>query len=176
MITGDQWNSLIHLKRADFHYPDKLEWSIVRALDIFISQVKSRPIILDDYRPGDPRQHGKGRAVDTTWPGADAVDINRRAIASRLFSGIGIYVNPAGAGSHHFDTRTDHTPAQPATWGGIIEHPFDEATNKNQKQIEYTTMQRVVDLLKKSAGPIANLALMVLFVYFLYRFLSPPRT
>lgn len=176
MITAEQWASLIHLKRSDFKYPDKMEWSIVRALDIFISSAKTRPQIIDDYRPGDPRQHGLGRAIDTVWPGADALDINRRALRANLFSGIGLYVNEAGAASHHFDTRTNRTTAQPATWGGIIEHPFDEASGKSLKQITYTTLQAVVDLVKKSAGTFGSLALMALVAYFLYRIFTNPRT
>lgn len=172
MIQSDQWNSLLHLKRSDFKYPDQLDWSIVRALDVFISIAKSKPQILSDYRPGDPRQHGKGRAIDTAWPGADPLEINRRAMGSNLFSGVGIYVNEQGVASHHFDTRTDRTPAKPATWGGVIKHEYNEATNSTDKTIAYASMAGVIDLIKKKLGNPANVALMVLFVLITWAVIS----
>jgi hypothetical protein len=175
MITPEQWASLIHLKKTDFRQPDLMQWSIVRALDVFVSIVKSRPVILDDYRAGDPKQHGRGLAIDTTWPGVNPLDINRRALGSNLFSGIGLYVNEAGAVSHHFDTRTDRTPANPAKWGGIIEHPFDENTQKPTKTINYTALETVVELVKKKLGNPANLVAMALIGFGLYLLLTRNR-
>jgi len=174
MIQPEQWNSLIHLKRAEFKYPDQMDWSIVRALDVFISIAKSRPVILSDFRPGDPRQHGKGRAIDTTWPGADPLEINRRAMGANLFSGVGIYVNEQGTASHHFDTRTDRTPAKPATWGGVIEHEYNEATKSTDKTIAYTSMIGVIDLIKKKLGNPASVALMVLFALITFAITRKP--
>lgn len=154
MISSTQWGSLLHLKPADFHYPDNMDFSIVQALDQFITFVGSRPQILDDFRfdigGGNPNsQHLKGKAIDTTWPGRSPADINAQAIASRLFSGIGVYVNDAGVASHHFDTRTSATPANPAVWGGVITHPLDTNTGEHLKRTEYTTMDKVLDMIKK---------------------------
>ncbi len=168
MITPEQWKSLLHLKAGDFAHADQMQWSIVRALDLFISIVKTRPVILSDFRLGDPRQHGRGTAVDTTWPGANPLDINRRALGANLFSGIGLYVNEAGVVSHHFDTRIDRTPAKPATWGGVIEHPYNEETKKTDKTISYVGLSQVVDLVKKNLGTPASWAVMGLFASILY--------
>jgi len=148
MKTSD-WGTLLYLKASDFRHPDKLDISIVRALDRFIAIVGARPQIISDYRDGDPRQHGKGRAIDTTWPGMDGQLINQKAIASGLFSGIGVYVNETGEVSHHFDTRTDRTTSAPATWGGVITHPYDPSSQEHVKRIEYVSMATVLDIIKK---------------------------
>ena len=153
MITDAQWNSLLYLKKGNFPTPDAMQWSIVSALDQFIGREGSRPEIISTYRPGDPRQHGKGTAIDTAWPGANPLQINQDALDSKLFSGVGVYINPAGVASHHFDTRTDRTTTNPARWGGIIEHPTDPATGEVSKSITYTTMQAVLDLIKKNVTP-----------------------
>jgi hypothetical protein len=162
MITDQQWNSLLHLSKSQFDYPDNMQWSIVAALDQFIGIVGSRPEILSTYRPGDPRQHGKGTAIDTAWAGANPLEINQAALDSKLFSGIGVYINPAGVASHHFDTRTDRTVENPARWGGVIEHPTDPDTGTVGKSIIYTSMQDVLDLIKKKLGGATSTALIVL--------------
>ena len=168
MITSAQWQSLLHLRRTDFKYPDMMSWSIVRNLDQFIGQVKSKPVILSDYRPGDPRQHGHGNAIDTTWPGVNPLYVNRLALGSRLFTGIGIYINEAGGVSHHFDMRTDRVVDNPAKWGGIITHPYDEKKKAPTKQIEYVSLQAVIDLVKKKSVVIMSAGLMALIAFGLY--------
>ena len=153
-MKSAEWGALLYLKASDFKYPEKLDASIVRALDRFIGIIGARPQILSDVRPGDSGQHGKGRAIDTAWPGLDGQTINAKAIASRLFSGIGVYVNEAGAVSHHFDTRTGRTFTNPATWGGIITHPYDESTNEHVRRTEYVGMSIVLDIIKKKGLPL----------------------
>lgn len=146
------WGTLLYLKASDFKTPSKLDASIARALDRFIGIIGARPTIISDYREGDTGQHGKGRAIDTTWPGISGQTINTKALASGLFTGIGVYVNEVGAVSHHFDTRIDRTPANPATWGGVITHPIDGATMEHVKKIEYISMAEVLDMIKKKGS------------------------
>lgn len=161
MITDSQWNSFLHLSPGDFQYPAGLQFSIVSALDRFIGQIGSKPEIISDYREGDPRQHGKGLAIDTAWPGQNPLEVNQAALDSHLFSGVGIYVNPAGVASHHFDTRVERSVDAPARWGGVIEHPV-QADGSVGKAIEYTTMQAVIDQIKKNLGGTTNVVAMVL--------------
>ena len=161
MLTDSQWNSLLHLHPGDFQHPDGLQFSIVSALDRFIGQIGAKPEILSDYRAGDPRQHGKGLAIDTAWPGQNPLELNQAALDSHLFSGVGIYVNPAGVASHHFDTRVERSVDAPARWGGIIEHPT-QANGSVGTTIDYTTMQAVIDQIKKNLGGAMNVGMMVL--------------
>jgi len=90
MITSDQLKSFLHVQPSDFECPDRLDYSIVNAYDHFINQVGSKPIYLSGYRPGDPRQHGLGLAIDPTWPGRDPVEIWNLARQSHLFNGLGV--------------------------------------------------------------------------------------
>ena len=147
-VTPQQWQSLIYLKPSEFKHPDGLQYSILSALDRFISIIGSRPIILSDYRPGDPRYHGQGLAIDTTWPGRDPLEIWNAAIDSGLFTGLGIYINELNIASFHFDTRPrdDGTPAQ---WGGVITHPLDASTGYHVRQTYYVTAMEVIEIIKK---------------------------
>lgn len=164
MLTSEQWNSLLYLKPSDFQHPDGMQFSVVSALDQFIGRIGVKPQLLSDYRAGDLRQHGKGLAVDTYWPGQDPAAINQAAINSQLFSGIGVYVNEGGVASHHFDTRLERSLSNPATWGGIITHPLNPDTNQVQEAINYVGMADVLDLIKKNAGGATNVVLMALIV------------
>jgi len=162
MLTDDQWNSLLYLKSSDFQHPEGMQFSIVGALDQLIGQIGSKPQLLSDYRAGDPRQHGKGLAVDTYWPGQDPTVINQAALDSHLFSGVGVYVNEGGVASHHFDTRVDRTVINPATWGGLITHPVNPDTGQAQEAINYVSMADVLEVIKKNIGGATNVVLMVL--------------
>lgn len=170
-IAPEQWNRLLHLKPVDFKYPDRLDYSIVFALDRFTALIGSKPVIMSDFRPGDPRQHGIGRAIDTTWPGVDPVFINQKALESQLFSGVGLYWNDVQVASHHFDTRTNRTITAPARWGAYISHPYDQATGHNVAKYEYTTMDSILDMIKKK-GVIAG-SFLIVFGLFLYLALKP---
>jgi hypothetical protein len=151
-MKPSEWGSLLHLKPGDFKNPEKLDVSIVRALDLFIGRIGARPIIISDYRSTGTGQHPLGRAIDTTWPGLDGQEINTKALASGLFSGIGVYVNETGEISHHFDSRTDRTPQNPATWGGIITHPYDPGSEEHVRRTEYVAMATVLDIIKKKGS------------------------
>lgn len=168
MITQQQWSSLQRVKRSWFKYPDNLDWSIVSAFDRFAVSVGVNAQVISDYRPGDPRQHGQGRAIDSVWAGLDPLAINSKALASGLFSGVGIYSNEQGVASHHFDTRTDRTTGNPAVWGGLITHPFDPEKNSNVKTITYVGMAQVVDFLKKSLAKPGTLIILALFAFVIW--------
>ena len=170
MITQGEWQSLLHLQPSHFRYPNNMEIDVVRGLDILIGAIGVRPIILSDYRPGDKKQHGKGRAIDTTWPGAEPMAVWDKAHKSRLFSGLGIYTNEGGYVSFHFDTRTERTVDRPATWGGQITHPFDPEVNGHIKRTEYTTVDAVIDQIKKKGTTvIAVLASLSFAIYLITR-------
>ncbi len=166
-ITSAQWNSLLYLKRSDFRYPDAMQPEPVQFLDQLTGIIGSRPQILSDYRPGDPRQHGQGKAIDTAWPGQDSERILNAIRTQKVWCGIGIYINDQGAVSFHTDTRSDRHPENPATWGGLISHPFDANTGQNKKVIDYTTLARVLDVVKKKGAGIALSLILLLFGIYL---------
>lgn len=145
MITAQQWQSLVNLKKSDFDYPDNLAWEVVRRLDALISDLHTRPQILSDYRPpnGVASQHPNGWAIDTAWSIAPEVVYQA---ADRMFpdGGVGVYVNEVGGVSFHFDTR-----GKRARWGGIITRPVDPDTLQHVKKIEYVGLDRVLELVKK---------------------------
>lgn len=172
MITPSEWSTLLYLKPEDFagKNPEVLRFSIVQKLDHFTGIIGSRPLILSAGRPGDPKSHGVGEAIDTTWPGQDPLSVNQKALESGLFKGIGIYVNELGAASHHFDDWDARTSIEPATWGGIITHPVDSSTNQHVRVTQYVTMQSVIEILKKKlwqavTSPAALLLVGSLIIY-----------
>ena len=168
-MNAADWKLLLYLRPGDFLCPDQMQSSIVIALDRFIGQVGSRPVIVSDYRPGDTGQHGRGFAVDTTWPGHEPLDIWSRAVSSRLFSGLGIYVNEVGAVSFHFDTRLDRNVSSPALWGAVITHPLDPDSGQHLQLNEYTTADVILDIIKKK-GVVLIISLGVfLLLYYLTR-------
>lgn len=175
MITTEQWNSLLHFKRSDFRYPDKLQWAVVQAVDRLASRLGVKPRIIDDWRPYSDNnpgsQHPKGTALDFTLD-MDPIQALASIRASRLFSGIGIYTNEVGAQSFHVDTRANRTVDAPATWGGIITRPVNEA-GQHVKRIAYVAMAKVVDMVKKKSLPV--LAALVL-IWFGWMILKPKKS
>jgi len=170
MMSLLQWKALLYLDPSQFEYPDEMSPDIVGALDHFIGLVGSRPIILSDFRPGDPRQHGLGRAIDVTWPDQEPLRVYELALESRLFSGIGIYLNDQDTVSFHFDSRLDRSPDDPALWGDFITYPFDVDTGQNVRHDEYTSAQAVVSVIKKkSTIPILVVAALAFGLYLLSR-------
>jgi hypothetical protein len=151
MMTPLEWAQLSFLKRSDFSSPDNLQLSIVKALDTFIGQLKVKPDILSDYRPwtaSNPNsQHSRGLAIDVAFGALNPLDTLSAAEKSGLFDGIGIYRNEKGAISFHFDKR-----GSKARWGGVITHPVDPDTGKTSKQIDYVSLQAVIDLIKKKSA------------------------
>lgn len=167
MLTPQQWKTLLYLKPSDFKNPDGLQYSVVNELDKFISHIGSRPVILSDYRDNDPKEHGQGTAIDTTWPGVEPLTVHDKAMKWPGFTGVGIYVNEQGITSFHFDTRS-HTirPNEPDRWGGIISHPLDSQTGDTVRQTEYVAANTVIEMLKKKeVGLIILLAISGLILY-----------
>ena len=134
-----------------FRYPEKMNVQIINALDQFVGQVGSKPQILSDYRPNDPRQHGIGNAVDTVWNGVDPLGVWNKALASQLFSGLGIYINEKNIVSFHFDVRPDRHPSNPAIWGDKIAYVYDPILKDHVRRDEYTTASTIIDILKKNS-------------------------
>jgi hypothetical protein len=166
-MTSAEWKIPLYLKPADFKYPDQLQANIVIALDRFAGQVGSRPVILSDYRLGDTGEHGRGLAIDTTWPGHEPLEIWDKANAVQLFSGLGIYVNEVGAVSFHFDKRTDRSVSAPATWGAVVTHPLDADTGSHVQLNEYTAAQVIIDIIKKKGLGLILLLTLSLLLYYL---------
>lgn len=139
------WQFIKNITPSDFNYPEALEFSIVQALDKFIDIIGSKPMVLSDYRPYDPKKptsrHARGKAIDTTWPGADPIVVWDKALESGLFGGLGIYVNPDKAVSFHFDSRDKKADGSVYKWGGIITRPA------GQKKIEYTGASVVLKMI-----------------------------
>lgn len=173
MISRQQWSAFLNLTPSDFVYPDQLRFDIVSALDRFIGMVGAKPVMLSDYRPGDPRQHGKGTAVDATWPDREPLEIWNLALGSRLFNGLGIYLNEREVVSFHFDTRVGRTPDSPALWGALITYPYDADSQRHLRRDEYTTAQAVIDVLKKKQGTFVLAAAVLAFALYLWSRSNP---
>ena len=169
MITAAQWKSLLWLKPTDFRHPDKLQWSIVRALDAFIFQVGSKPKVISDWRPFDSaakttQQHPKGYAIDTDWGFEDPVIIWEKMRSSRLFSGMGVYRNQLGVVTFHTDTRVERTVQDPALWGVFITYPYNPATGTVVRHDQFVAADAVIDVLKKKGTIVALMVGTLLFV------------
>lgn len=167
MLTATQWQALIFLRPSDFKNPDGLDYSIVSALDRFTGRIGARPLVLSDYRAGDPGQHGQGRAIDVVWPELDPLEIHQAAMTSGLFTGIGLYVNEAGAVSFHLDTRTDTLrDGAPDRWGGVITHPLNALTGEHERRTEYVAADIVIDILKKKGA--GSIIFLIVFGWMLW--------
>lgn len=146
-----QWPTIRNYQQSDFSFPDKLEHSIIAALDRFTDLIGRKGAILSDYRAftaGNPNsRHGKGDAVDVAFTGADPVAILQAAENSGLFDGIGIYLNERGAVSFHFDKRGTR-----ARWGALIAPVTDPDTGVVSRVNSYTTLDAVLDKVKALAS------------------------
>jgi len=156
MIDASQWQSLRYYRPGDFSHPDKLDFSVVNALDIITSILGLKAHILSDWRPFSPErpgsQHPLGRAIDPTWPGLDPLTVLHHIKASRLFTGFGLYRNEQGAHSFHLDTRTDRDPMSPATWGAFIYRQPDPEGGGPIRTTEYTSLDHLVRFISTKTG------------------------
>lgn len=173
MIPVTAWQKLRFYNQEDFSHPEKLDKSIVNAIDDLTGIIGEKGVVLSDWRlfsadrPGS--QHPLGRAIDIYFPGDPLVNLNLIR-HSRLFSGIGIYLNEKGATSFHLDTRTDRTVDDPATWGGFISPNQTDSENEPTRQTTYTGLQQVIDVLSKSTtGQAVVVGLAALAFYFLLK-------
>lgn len=143
------WNMLRFLKETDFQYPDRMDKSVVLALDFLCFQVHAIPKIISDYRfpeTASTSQHGLGRAIDFTIPGSDSLQILGIIEKSKLFSGYGMYTNEKGVESFHVDTRTTRTRSNPATWGAWKD------ASKGITSWQYVGLANIVAKISKGAG------------------------
>ena len=145
------WLGLAHYFREDFTYPDRLDHSIVAALDRFTALVGQKALILSDWRPYDEKnpnsRHAFGDALDVVFPGIDPLKVLPLAQSSGLFDGIGIYLNERNAVSFHFDKR-----GHSASWGAFIKPAVDPVTGKAIRENVYVTMADVVEKIETLAG------------------------
>jgi len=165
MLTSQQWLQLRHFTPANVPDSDKLEFSILKALDNFTDQIGAPPVFIDTWRPlvsGKPEWHSKGIAVDVAYPGRDPLEILDLAERSGLFDGLGIYRNEAGAVSFHFDKR-----GYKARWGAEITHSVDPDTGRSVQNNSYTTLEQIVALLGKKKVLLTGGALVAILIVLL---------
>lgn len=168
MLSAQEWQSLKHFSPANVPESDKLQFSILKALDDFTERFGVAPLFLDTWRPykaGSPVWHNSGIAVDVSYPNRDPLQVLQAAESSGLFDGIGIYRNEAGAVSFHFDKR-----GYRARWGAEITHEPDPSTGLSVQKNAYTTLENIVALLTKKkvlltgGGLVVILAVLVLLL------------
>lgn len=170
-------SSSLYLSETDFRHPDKMSPLTVSSLDRMVGLVGSKPNIISDWRPYDPEspnsRHYYGDAVDTAWPGVDPLTVLNLAFESQLWTGIGIYLNDQNAVSFHFDNRPGVSPTNPSKWGAFITHPYDPLKQANVQNNQYTTMQAILDVLKKKG--IGMSVLLITFAFAIYLYMTSKR-
>ena len=128
-------------------HPDKVDDRAIRYMDALIYVLQSEPVVLSDFRDGDPKTHGRGLAIDTTWPDIDPIQVLRVSLNLNLWGGVGIYLNEVGYVSLHHDIR-DHKPdGSIATWGCLI------TPDGAGRKYDYTTMDRVTAMIRSGQVP-----------------------
>lgn len=112
---------LRHFKPEEFKYPDSVDDQTLLLLDHMRDHERGIYITINsDYRPGDPKWHGKGKALDIViWDVETRKPlplIQQFLIASRyMWTGIGVYPfwNTPGI---HVDTRPMAVSGWKALW------------------------------------------------------------
>jgi hypothetical protein len=127
----------------NFKYPNKVEPRLKRYLKVVSLFLDVEPIILSDYREGDPRTHGKGMAVDTYWPNIDPLIVLEKVKELDLFGGVGIYLNEKDVVSFHFDIREHKEDGDIYSWGCFI------TSQNGNREYNYVAMNLVVDKIKQ---------------------------
>lgn len=109
------WKKVRYFKKSEFAHPESLDPLLIYSLDALRAAAGKSIRINCDFRPGDPGQHGLGKAADIVISGFSVVDQFLIAEKTRLFSGIGIYPYWNSPGIH-VDIRTlkPHEPG--ARW------------------------------------------------------------
>lgn len=152
-----------------FEYPVQIHEDTLRAFNEFVGILANADIrVLSDYRPGDPRQHGQGRAIDFEVPNIEPLYVWELLRKARLFSGRGIYLSDKNAVSFHVDTRTDRTVDDPAIWGDVITHGVDPETGLEVRTDHYTTSFEVEGLLRHMKdwnGLMLGLLIAVMYIW-----------
>jgi hypothetical protein len=127
MAKLETFQTVKHFKPEEFRYPDKVDDDTLLQLDAMRENEKGIYIIVtSDYRPGDPKWHGKGKALDIIMMdrllNLPLPVIKQFLIASKYcWTGIGIYpywTNEIGKRMPgvHVDTRPMRRFGWRATW------------------------------------------------------------
>jgi len=149
IITTD-WSLIRNFRPGDFNHPEKLDFRVVRGVDLLSSILGEEFIILDDFRIFSKikdSQHLLGRAIDFTVPTVEPMTVLDTIRKIKWFSGYGMYVNERGIVSFHVDTRTDRSPDNPATWGA------SKGREINQREWAYTSLRSIIDKYFPAALP-----------------------
>lgn len=149
-IDPVDWSVIRFYKREEFASPDKLDHTIVSALDSFVDVLGVKPVVIDDWRERkneeDKSQHANGLALDFIVTGLDSLVVLDKIKESRLFTGFGLYTNENNIQSFHVDRRTDRTCDDPATWGGWKDR------DKGIESWQYVGLQDLIEVVKKNKG------------------------
>ena len=123
-------------------HPDKVAARAIRYLRALEYVLNAEAIVLSDYREGDPKEHGKGNAIDTTWIDVDPLKVVEVTLDLNLWGGFGLYINEGGYVSFHHDIRPHKANGSIATWYGQITNPG------GKKHIEYLAFHLGIDRIK----------------------------
>ena len=86
-----EWSQIKNFRPAEFNHPDSLDPKLIRWLDR-ARQIAGIPFeITSDFRPGDPRAHGLGKAVDIRARSSRARKLIVEGLLAAGFNRIGIY-------------------------------------------------------------------------------------
>lgn len=107
-MSRDVFATLKRFKRDEFDHPEMMDERVLVMLDAMVTEeTKLKPglefIVHSDYRPGDPKEHGKGRAVDGHFQvhGQVLPVLEQFLMAARYqWSGIGLYPHWNDPGIH----------------------------------------------------------------------------
>lgn len=111
------FDELGHFSREEFDHPDEMSEILLLRLDA-ARDIAGMPFyITSDYRPGDPKAHGRGNAVDFRLSPVPA-EINgrarwivTRALLTASFRRIGLY-------DRHIHADVDEELPQDVIWIG----------------------------------------------------------
>jgi len=165
LTTPVRWSLIRGYGPDDFSHPEKLEHSVVQALDLVTDKLGQKVVVLSDFRlqsENADSQHLLGRAIDFTLPGVDPYVILQAIQDAGVVTGYGAYRNEKGAWSFHIDTRTDRTPDDPAKWGAWKDRDAGVMT------WQYVGLTEILDLAKKNA-PLLLILIGLAALWFLNR-------
>lgn len=80
-----------HFFRNEFDYPDAMNEDLLEKLDSAREEANVPFVITSDYRPNDPRAHGRGNAVDIACITSSARYRIVTGLLSAGFNRLGVY-------------------------------------------------------------------------------------
>lgn len=109
----DPFKDLKHITKESGVWGDPKEMNpgLLSELDRFASLISTKIVVTSGFRKNDPKEHGKGFAVDVMFPWLKKEDLVDVMIAAMRFdfTGIGIYpdweLNGQNLGGLHLDIR-----------------------------------------------------------------------